>query len=91
MLAALLVDPAVAPAGPAPRGSIIVGQLRYYDNADRCPQWPCGSYQLWWGRPRGPFAQMLGVSGHAYGGYMAPAVSPAGRAIVYAAPDRTRT
>jgi Tol biopolymer transport system component len=71
-------------------GSIIVSQLLLYDNPDGCTEEPCGFYQVWYGRPLGPFGQMLGLGRHeSYGDYMAPTVSQAGTQLVYAASDGT--
>jgi len=71
-------------------GSIIVSQLWLYDNPDGCNEEPCGFYQVWSGRPSGPFAQMLGLGrGESDGDYLAPTVSPTGTQIVYAASDGT--
>src|SRR5262249_1112138 len=65
-------------------------QLLLFDDPDGCDSTPCGWHQMWWGRPFGPYAQMLALGPHqSYGDYMAPVVSPTGRRIVYAdAPGR---
>ena len=88
-LAALVLG-ACAPAGASASaagalpGSIIVSQLWLYDNPDGCNEEPCGFYQMWSGRPGGPYAQMFGLGRHeSYGDYMAPTVSPTGTQIVY--------
>jgi Tol biopolymer transport system component len=79
--------PAMSHALP---GSIIVSQLLLYDNPDGCSEEPCGFYQVWYGRPFGPFGQMLGLGrNESYGDYMAPTVSPTGTQLVYATSDGT--
>ena len=90
VLAACALEGALASAASALPGSSIVSQLLLYDNPDGCDQSPCGFYQVWSGRPGGPFAQMLGLGRHeSYGDYLPPTVSPTGTQITYAAPDGT--
>jgi Tol biopolymer transport system component len=87
--ACALAGACASSAGALP-GSIIVSQLWLYDNPDGCNEEPCGFYQMWSGRPGGPYAQMLGLGRHeSYGDYMAPTVSPTGTQIVYATSDGT--
>ena len=85
LLFTVLLCLSVAAPGRAIPGSIIVGQLLLYDAPDGCSETPCGWHQVWWGRPLGPYAQMLALGpNESYGDYMAPVVSPTGRRIVYA-------
>ena len=83
----LYLAAAPAPSGAIP-GSIVVSQVLLYDNPDGCTSAPCGFYQVWWGRPSGPYAQMLALGlDESYGDYMAPTVSPTGDRFVYTTRD----
>jgi Tol biopolymer transport system component len=80
----LLVLFTAPPAGGAPSGSILVSQLWLYDFPYGCDNDPCGFYNVWSGRPLGPYAQLRSLGANeSYGNYMAPTVSPTGGRLVY--------